>query len=82
MFGEFVSVLAQCQGVLISNNLRGATVAAGFKAVSKLSGVHHSTVREIIRKWKTFDAVANLLGKWTFQRVHPKVRLYRLQLAC
>jgi len=38
----------------ISNDLREATVAAhqsgkGYKAISRLSGIHHSTERKIIQ---------------------------------
>ena len=45
----------------ISNDLREATVAAhqsgkGYKAISKLFGVHHSTERKIIHRWKTFKS--------------------------
>ncbi|KAM3912509.1 uncharacterized protein RB166_019314 isoform 2-T2 [Leptodactylus fuscus] len=49
----------------ISNDLREAIVAAhqsgkGYKAISKQFEVHHSTVRKIIHKWKTFKTVGNL----------------------
>ncbi|XP_053577468.1 uncharacterized protein LOC128666737 isoform X3 [Bombina bombina] len=49
----------------ICNDLREAIVAAhqsgkGYKAISKQFKVHHSTVRKIIYKWKTFKTVANL----------------------
>nr|XP_028576306.1 zinc finger protein 577-like isoform X2 [Podarcis muralis] len=49
----------------ISNALREAIVAAhktgkGYKAISKQFKVHHSTIRKIIQKWKTFQTVANL----------------------
>jgi len=48
----------------ISNDLREAIVAAhqsgkGFKAISKLFKVHHSTERKIIHKWKTFKTAVN-----------------------
>ena len=57
----------------ISNDLRGATVAAhqsgkGYKDISKLFGVHHSRVRKIIR--------TEIPQK--FQEQH--LRLYRHQL--
>jgi len=47
------------------NGLREAIVAAnqsgkGYKAISKQSGVHHSTERTIIHKWKTFKTAANV----------------------
>ncbi|CAI5768315.1 TCB1 transposase [Podarcis lilfordi] len=49
----------------ISNALREAIVAAhetgkDYKAISKQFKVHHSTIRKIIQKWKTFQTVVNL----------------------
>jgi len=45
--------------------LREAVVAAhqsgkGYKVISKQFGVHHSTERKIIQKWKTFKTADNL----------------------
>ena len=78
----------------ISNDPREAIVAAhqsgkGYKAISKLFRVHHSTERKIIHKWKTIRTAVNLprsgrLSKFTprskSQELH--LRLYRPQLAC
>jgi len=49
-----------------SNDLGEAIVAAhqsgkGDKAISKLFGIHNSTVKKICRKWKTFKTIASLL---------------------
>jgi len=49
----------------ISNDLGEAIVAAhrsgkGYKIISKLFGVHLSTERKIIYKWKTFRTAVNL----------------------
>ena len=49
----------------ISDDLREAIVAAhqsgkGYKVISQLFGVHHSTERKIIHKWKTFKTVTSL----------------------
>ena len=41
------------------------SVRKGYKGIPKQSGVHHSTVRKIIHKWKTFKTVANLPRKFT-----------------
>jgi len=54
----------------ISNDLREAIVAAhqsgkGYKAISKLPGVRHSTEKKIIHKWKTFRTAVNLPSKFT-----------------
>ena len=32
----------------------------GYKAISKLFGIHHSTERNIIHKWKTFKTAVHL----------------------
>ena len=49
----------------ISNDQREAVVAdhqsgKGYKAISKLFGVHHLIVRKNIHKWKTFKIAVNL----------------------
>jgi len=64
--GAFRCVLTQCQGGKTSaNEPREAIVAPhqskkGYEDISKEFRLHHSTVRKIIHKWKTFNAVANL----------------------
>jgi len=35
----------------------------GYKVISKLFGVHHSTEGKIIHKWKTFKTAFNLHDK-------------------
>jgi len=77
-----------------SSDLREATAAAhkspkGYKAISKLFGVHHSTVRNIIHKWKTFKTAVNLLRSGRPSKFTPRsdpqelhLRLYRPKLAC
>lgn len=52
----------------VNNELREATVGAyqsgkDYKAISKQFEVNPSTVREIIRKWKTLKTDANLPSK-------------------
>jgi len=76
----------------ISNNLREAIVAAhqsgkGYKAI--LVGVHHSTERKIIHKWKRLKAAVNLPRSGRPSKFTPRsasqelhLRLYRPQLAC
>jgi len=49
----------------ISNDLSAAIVGAhqsgkGYKAIFKLCGVHHSTERKVIHKWKRLKAAVNL----------------------
>jgi len=50
----------------------------GYEVIYKQSGVHHSTMRNIILKWKTFWIVVSLFRR-TSQQVHAKVRLYNVQ---
>lgn len=41
----------------------GIFVGEGYKAVSKLFEIHHSTVRTVY-KWKAFKTVDNLPRSW------------------
>uniref|UniRef100_A0A3Q4HHB0 HTH psq-type domain-containing protein n=1 Tax=Neolamprologus brichardi TaxID=32507 RepID=A0A3Q4HHB0_NEOBR len=45
----------------------------GYKVISKQFKVHHSTLRKIVHKWKTFKSAVNL-PKWSSRCIHPKVR--------
>jgi len=49
----------------ICHDLRETIVAShqsgkGYKAISKLFGVHHCRVRKIIHKWTTFKTAVNI----------------------
>ena len=101
--GAFRCVFTQCkEGKTSANDLREVNVSAhqsgkGYKAISKVFGVHHFAERKIIHKRITFKIVASLLrsgcpGKFTrwsdcnSQRNLKKtqelhLRLYRPQLA-
>uniref|UniRef100_A0A8C6MEX9 Uncharacterized protein n=1 Tax=Nothobranchius furzeri TaxID=105023 RepID=A0A8C6MEX9_NOTFU len=43
----------------------------GSKVISKQFGVHYSTVKELIQKWKPFKTVANLLKEGNLWDAHP-----------
>jgi len=87
----------------ISNDLREAIVTAhqtgkGYKVISKLFGVHHSTTRKIIHKLRTFKTAVNLPRNGRPSKFTPRsehvilrelqktqeliLRLYRPQAAC
>ena len=61
----------------ISNDLRETGVAAhqsgeGYKTICKHFGVHHSTMRKIIHKWKTFKIVSSLLRSGHHNNFTPR----------
>jgi len=63
----------------ISSDLIEATVAAhltekGHEAISKLFGVHRSTERKIIHKWKTFKTADKSSQELMSQQVSFNVR--------
>ena len=61
----------------IRNDCGEAVVAAyrcgkDYKAISKQFNVHHSTMRKIIHKWKTFKTVASLPRSGGPSKFNPK----------
>lgn len=54
-------------------------ISLGWVTSISKKAVSHSTVRNIIYKWKAFMRVADLSLEWTSQQIHFKVRPCNVQ---
>src|SRR4029434_958157 len=63
----------------IPRNLRKQVVDAhqagkGYKTISKQFGLHQSTVRQIVYKWRKFSTIATLPRSGRLAKITPRAR--------